>query len=118
VSSKTITTGGASYTTSSTYDSYGRPYELTYPSSGSITGPKIRTDYSYGAAYKTTDYSSGSAGTVYHHTTAINARGQSTGVTYGNGVTASFTYGDDTGWLTDNLVNNQRGQVLPRAPEF
>ena len=31
VSSKTITTGGASYTTTSTYDSYGRPYELTYP---------------------------------------------------------------------------------------
>jgi hypothetical protein len=49
VSSKTISTGGASYTTSSTYDSFGRPYELTYPSSGAITGPKVRTEYSFGA---------------------------------------------------------------------
>jgi RHS repeat-associated protein len=104
VSSKTISTGGVNYTTSSTYDSYGRPYELTYPTVGSITGPKIRTEYSNGAAYKTTDYSSGSAGTVYHLTTAVNARGQSTGVTYGNGVTATFSYGDDTGWLQSNAV--------------
>jgi len=104
VSTKTITTGGVNYTTTSTYDSYGRPYELTYPTVGAITGPKIRTEYSFGAAYKTTDYSSGSASTVYHHTTAVNARGQSTGVTYGNGVTASFTYGDDTGWLKGNTV--------------
>jgi hypothetical protein len=83
VSTKTITTGGVNYTTTSTYDSYGRPYELTYPTVGAITGPKIRTEYSFGAAYKTTDYSSGSAGTVYHLTTAV---------TYGNTVTATFSY--------------------------
>ena len=118
MSSKTISTGGSSYTTSSTYDSYGRPYELTYPTVGSITGPKIRTEYSNGAAYKTTDYSSGSAGTVYHHTTAVNARGQSTGVTYGNGVTASFTYGDDTGWLKGNTVTKAGATIQSYVYDF
>ena len=105
VSSKTITTGGVSYTTSSTYDSYGRPYELTYPTVGSISGPKIRTEYSNGAAYKTTDYSSGSAGVVYHLTTTVNARGQSTGVSYGDKVVATYTYDDATGWLKGSSVN-------------
>jgi RHS repeat-associated protein len=55
---------------------------------------------------------------VYHLTTAVNARGQSTGVTYGNTVTATFSYEDATGWLTDNLVKKGTTTIQSYGYDF
>ncbi len=110
------------YSESLTYDSVGRPstrsittdqtYDidyaynnqgfidtLTYPQSTSSTRVKVKYGYYYGHLQSVTDWTTGSAGTVYWTANAQNPRGQTTQETLGNGVVTNRSFDAVTGWL-------------------
>ena len=115
VNDKTITTAAGSYVISSAYDSYGRPSVLTYPTVGSISGLSVQTDYSNGVAYKQTDTNTN---TVYMETTEFNGRGQSRTVRYGNGVSSSFGYKAETGWLESSTTTKGSSTIQSYLYKF
>jgi len=82
------------FTQRSKYDSYyGRPVGQEFPN-----GEALQVLYSiYGHAVAEKDPATG---TEYRRTNAVNARGQATQETFGNGVTLSASYQVQTGQLT------------------
>lgn len=82
------------FTQRTKYDSYyGRPVGQEFPN-----GEAVQVLYSiYGHAVAEKDPATG---TEYRRTNAVNARGQATQETFGNGVTLSASYQVQTGQLT------------------
>ena len=89
-----LATGTGSYTLRTKYDSYyGRPIGQEYPN-----GEAVQQLYSaYGHALAEKDPGTG---IEYRRTNAVNARGQSTQETFGNGVVLNATYQWQTGQVT------------------
>ena len=91
-------TGGTSYTTSYTYDSYGRLATTTYP-----TG--LKTANTYDAVGNVTKISkSSTSGTAIWTAGSQNSLGQWTKWSLGNGLVTNLTYGSDY-----QLTNIQTG---------
>ena len=110
VSNKLVRTAGSSFSISSSYDSYNRLHLLTYPSwslnpSDDVV---IKHQYAYGALTKLID---NKTNRIYQQVTAVNARGQATGITYANGATESRSHYAATGWL-DTLSLTRSGTAL------
>jgi YD repeat-containing protein len=89
-----LSTGTQTYTTRTKYDSYyGRPVGQEYPN-----GEAVQQLYSiYGHAIAERDPATG---IEYRRTNAVNARGQATSETFGNGMTLSSNFQQQTGQLT------------------
>lgn len=96
VSVRSITTD-QSYAIDYAYNAQGQPDTLTWPISTSSTRVKVKYGYGQGNLESVTDYTSGSAGTVYWKASAQDARGQVTQETLGNGVVTSRFFDVVTG---------------------
>jgi YD repeat-containing protein len=87
---------GYGYSGSLTYDSLSRPATVAYP-----TGLTVQTSYTaYGQLSK---LSNASTGADYWQAVNVDARGNVTGATYGNGVNLSKSFDAATGRLTGIL---------------
>lgn len=82
-----------------TYNNQGRVDTITYPYS-TTTRLAVKYGYQYGIVNSVTDWTTGSAGTVYWIANAQNMRGQTTQETLGNGVVTSSSFDAVTGWLS------------------
>ncbi|MCJ8271521.1 MAG: hypothetical protein MJK04_19245, partial [Psychrosphaera sp.] len=91
------------YHTYTEFDSHGRVYKQRYPG----VGLAIRHEYQNGYAYKLVNDNDGR---VYQHITAVNASGQTTGVSYANGTSAVVGYFDETGLIESNTLS--KGAIL------
>ena len=93
-------TGTTNYTTSHTYDSYGRPLNTTYPSTFVLT-----------RAYNSQGYLSQlkDGVTAIQTINDLDAFGNSIDESYANGVDTLRTYDPETGRLTD--VNTTKGSA-------
>jgi RHS repeat-associated protein len=102
-STQSITADGSTYAIDTAYNNQGSLDSLTYPTSNPGTGNATRVQVKYGYAYgilqTVTDWTSGSAGTVYWTANTQNARGQTTQETLGNGVVTNRNFDAVTGWL-------------------
>jgi YD repeat-containing protein len=111
VASKLVNTAGHSFSISSTYDTDGRLDLLTYPSwslNPTTDDIVIKHGYQNGALKQLSNHKTG---TVYQNISAINARGQASGISYANGVVESRHYIAQSGWL-DTLSINKGGSAL------
>jgi RHS repeat-associated protein len=91
------------YHTYTEFDSTGRVYKQRYPG----VGLTIRHEYQNGYAYKLVNDNDGR---VYRHITAVNANGQTTGVSYANGTSEVADYFDDSGLIKSNTLS--KGSIL------
>jgi RHS repeat-associated protein len=110
-SSRTITTD-QSYAIDYSYTNQGLVDTLTYPTSTSSTRVKVKYGYDYGILKSVTDWTSGSAGTVYWTANAQNLRGQTTQETLGNGVVTNRNFDAVTGWLNSIQSDGAASIVL------
>ena len=94
LSTETDNTDAGSYTTKTTYDSFGRPLTVTYPNGTSIIN--IYNNLGY-----LTDVKDVTTGQTYWHLNAMDAQGHVTSFTRSNGLVTTETYDDSTGFLTD-----------------
>jgi RHS repeat-associated protein len=91
--------GGESFTTKSTFDVLGRPKTLTYPS-----GYEVRNVYDNNSYLKQViQYDNGK---VLWQVNNMNARGQYTEFSLGNGITTNHEYDANTGWITAISTSN------------
>lgn len=86
-----------SYTYDYTYDAQGLLDTLTFPTSTASTRVKLKYGYAYGELQSITDYTSGSAGTVFWQATAIGPWDQIATEAFGNGMIRSRTFDAVTG---------------------
>ncbi|MDX3773546.1 toxin TcdB middle/N-terminal domain-containing protein [Chromatiaceae bacterium AAb-1] len=118
VSNKLVQTPQGSFSTSSTYDSYGRPDLLTYPS-WSLDPTQddivIKHVYQNGMLKQLKD---NKTNRVYQDITAVNARGQVTGITYANGVTERRDFIPASGWLDTISVKKGSGTLHNLGYEY
>lgn len=99
---------GATYTQSQTYDSYSRPLVATYPTGTAAFAVKnIYNSYGY-----LSQVVNNSTSALLKRIDTMTSRGQVYKVTYGNNVTTSAVYDDETGWLSDMTVKNGSGVEL------
>ncbi|MBN8213217.1 MAG: VCBS repeat-containing protein [Xanthomonadales bacterium] len=100
-----LASGTQSYRTRTKYDSYhGRPLGQEYPN-----GEAVQVLYSvYGHAVAEKDPGTG---IEYRRTNSINARGQATQETFGNGVILTPTYQLQTGQLTGLTYSGASGNL-------
>jgi RHS repeat-associated protein len=89
-----LTSGTQTYTTRTKYDSYyGRPIGQEYPN-----GEAVQQVYGYwGHAIAERDPATG---IEYRRSNSVNARGQATSESFGNGMTLSSSFQSQTGQLT------------------
>ncbi len=89
-----LTSGTQTYTTRTKYDSYyGRPIGQEYPN-----GEAVQQVYGYwGHAIAERDPGTG---IEYRRSNSVNARGQATSESFGNGMTLSSSFQSQTGQLT------------------
>ena len=93
VSETTTTIAGTDYTTTQSYDQYSRTHTLSYPS-----GFTVRHEYNtHGFLEKVLNHSTSQ---LYWQGNAIDARGQMTSQTLGNGLTTTKTFDALTGFQT------------------
>ncbi len=97
-STRSITTD-QTYGIDYAYNNQGLLDTLTYPTSTSSTRVKVKYGYAYGMLQSVTDWTSGSAGTVYWTANDKNPRGQTILETLGNGVVTNRNFDAVTGWL-------------------
>ncbi|MCL1160144.1 RHS repeat-associated core domain-containing protein [Shewanella inventionis] len=126
---KTTTTliEGNTFTQSQTYDSYSRPSVTTYPAGTAAFSVK---NY-----YTTSGYLSevrnNITSALLKHVDSMTARNQVDEVTYGNNVTTTAMFEDDTGWLSSidvkkgstqlaytDVVHDDIGNVTSRWTKF
>lgn len=100
-----LASGTQNYVIRTRYDSYyGRPVGQEFPN-----GESVQVLYSsYGDAIAEKEPVSG---VEYRRTNAVNARGQATQETFGNGVTLTPTYQVQTGQLTGLTYSNGGGTL-------
>ncbi|MEO6080370.1 MAG: SpvB/TcaC N-terminal domain-containing protein, partial [Steroidobacteraceae bacterium] len=94
------TTSDQSYRIDFAYNSQGLLDTLTYPASTSSTRVAVKHGYAYGILNTVTDWTTGSAGTVYWTANTQNARGQTTQETLGNGVVTNRSFDAVTGLMS------------------
>jgi RHS repeat-associated protein len=99
VSTRSITADSNVYDIDYSYNNQGAVDTLTYPTSTSGTRLKLKYGYTYGILQSVTDWTSGSAGTVYWTANTRNSRGQTTQETLGNGVVTNRGFDTITGRL-------------------
>jgi len=89
------------YVTSTTYDSYGRIDTVTYPTTPDLLGgtQRFAVKHNYDANGYLTDIRNGATNDLYWEALWVNANGQVTGYNYGNGSTTVNLYDDATGRL-------------------
>lgn len=105
IQTTTTTIDGVSYTTTSTYDSHGRPDTFTYPTVAGLSNVVVKNHYHLGSkAYKQTDATTGAL-----HWELQEADEEHSKVVYGNGLQTvktfdkytSFLKGIDTGFYSE-----------------
>ncbi len=116
--SESVVYDGNTFATTLSYDSYGNPVKITYPS-----GVVINDTYDKNGALIKTTMGSGTE-TVLFTATAINSKGLYTGYTYGNGknsiVSYDFVKGVPTRYYTAGVqdlnmsFDGQNGNLLSR----
>jgi RHS repeat-associated protein len=89
--------GDATYTYGYGYNAQGSLGTLQYPAGGSYSGPKLSYAYSNGILSSVTDANSG---TVYWHANAVDALGQVSEDTLGNGTVTERSFLPTSGLLT------------------
>jgi RHS repeat-associated protein len=99
LSTRSITTD-QTYDIDFAYTNQGLIDTVTYPTSTASTRVKVKYGYAYGILKSVTDWTSGSAGTVYWVANTKNPRGQTTQETLGNGVVTNRSFDAVTGWLS------------------
>lgn len=99
MSTRSITADSNTYSIDYTYNGQGTVDTVTYPTSTSSTRVKVKYGYSYGILKSVTDWTSGSAGTVYWTANTQNPRGQITQETFGNGVVTNRFFDAVSGQL-------------------
>ena len=103
-SATTTTIDGVAYTQSVTYDPSGRPETLSYPS-----GFAVRNTYNT-RGYLASVAEDGGA-TVFWQADSVNAEGQVTQETFGNGVVTTNAFDPKTG-LIDTISTDLAGTVI------
>ncbi|MDJ0947184.1 MAG: FG-GAP-like repeat-containing protein, partial [Kiloniellales bacterium] len=103
-SATTTTIDGVDYSQAMTYDGAGRPETLTYPS-----GFAVRN--SYNARGYLLSVSEEGGATVFWEADTVNAEGQVTQETFGNGVVTSNAFDPRTG-LIDAISTDLAGAVI------
>jgi RHS repeat-associated protein len=101
---KLINQASANYTYNYAYNSAGQLDLLTFPTSTSSTRVKLKNGYQYGLLKTVTDWTTGSAGTIYWQATTQNARGQVTTDQLGNGLVRNRAFDAVTGWQSNALA--------------
>ncbi len=107
LSTQTVTSDQA-YGIDYAYTNQGLLDTLTYPTSTSSTRVKAKYGYQYGVLKTVTDWTSGSAGTVYWAANSQNARGQTTQETLGNGIVTTRAIDAVTG-MTSSIQSGVSG---------
>ncbi len=103
-SATTTTIDGVAYTQSVTYDPSGRPETLSYPS-----GFAVRNTYNT-RGYLASVAEDGGA-TVFWQADSVNAEGQVTQETFGNGVVTTNAFDPKTGRI-DSISTDLAGSVI------
>ncbi len=89
-----LSSGTGTYTLRTKYDSYyGRPVGQEFPNGEAVQ--QLYSNYGHAIAEKDP-----ATGIEYRRTNAVNARGQATSETFGNGVTLVSSFQSQTGQLT------------------
>lgn len=95
-----LTSGTGTYAMRTKYDSYyGRPIGQEYPNGEAVQ--QLYSNYGHAIAEKDPG-----TGLEYRRTNTVNARGQSTQETFGNGVVLNATYQWQTGQVTTLTYSN------------
>ncbi len=94
--------GNAHFVTGTTYDEYGRPLVVTYP-----TGFAIRNDYTADGFLRSVK--DAFTGAVFWTAIAYNDRGQLTEEDFGNFISSQRAYDPETGFLQSILTGNRTG---------
>ncbi len=105
VTAKTRVIGGATYVTGMSYDNLGREITVTYPNQKVI-------ENRYDGAYLKSVYDPQSKTTFAALHYDSHAVGKLAGVTYGNGVTASYAYQPKNFYLSALSAGKPGGEVL------
>ncbi|GAA4107137.1 hypothetical protein GCM10022414_38040 [Zhongshania borealis] len=100
-----------------TYDQYGRAYQVFDAARNDDTYTDNGVEYKYndyGYQHKTVDavYNGSVTRKEYHTINAIDARGQITLESFGNGVARSNIYNDKTGRIENILATSSSGKVI------
>jgi RHS repeat-associated protein len=96
-----------SYLLTTSYDGFGRPQEVT---DALGTDSKVINTYNdYGYLQSVTDWNTG---TAVYSVQGMDARGNVTSATYGNGTVTSWIYDQGSGLLTDQTTTNVLGVTL------
>ena len=113
VASKLVRTAGSSFATSTSYDAYNRLHTLTYPSWSLSPSDDIvvRHEYSVNNGMLTALKNHKNANELYQQVMAVNARGQTTEVKYGNGARETRGFAADTGWVEALNLYNEAGAL-------
>jgi RHS repeat-associated protein len=108
VKSTTTLVNGNLFTQSQTYDSYSRPSITTYPTGTAVFSVKNN----YTASGYLTEVRNNATSALLKRVDSMTARNQVDKVTYGNNVTTTAVFEDDTGWLSSIDVKNGAGTQL------
>nr|WP_245709996.1 RHS repeat-associated core domain-containing protein [Ferrimonas sediminum] len=93
------------YTTSYTYDAVGRVHDVTYPNNGLV----VRHHYNENGYL--VKRSNASSGKVYQTISAMDVRGNVTGVSYGNGVIENKSFQSDSGFINNIMLLGNSGTL-------
>jgi RHS repeat-associated protein len=99
---------GVTYTQSQTYDSYSRPFVTTYPSGTAAFAVKN----SYNTNGYLSEVRNNATNALLKRVDSMTARNQVNKVFYGNDVTTTAVFENDTGWLSSVDVKNKGGVQL------
>jgi RHS repeat-associated protein len=107
VKSTSTLINGVTYTQSQTYDSYSRPLVTTYPMGTAAFA--VKNVYN-GSGYLS-EIRNNATNALLKRVDSMTARNQVDKVTYGNNVTTTADFEDNTGWLSS--VDVKSGANLP-----
>ncbi|MEO9943790.1 FG-GAP-like repeat-containing protein [Paraglaciecola sp.] len=115
VLSTDILIDGESFTIENGYDEFNRPYLTAYPANN-FTVKQTYTSLGYPESIVNATQGHRDYGVAYETITAMNARGQITSKTLGNGVVESLGYQATTGWLSS--LDVAKGGTLHHALDY
>ncbi|GEA11692.1 RHS repeat-associated core domain-containing protein [Alteromonas sp. KUL49] len=111
VESQTYIADGEVFESRFSYDEFNRLRFTTYPANG-FTVKNTYTSLGFPDSVVNATSGHRDEGKVYQHVDSINARGQVTSVSYGNGVTQVKDFYDNTGWLKFIGVSDGSSNVV------